>query len=219
MKRQILILFLLCGVAFANDKEIVDGLGAKISEMHVGGHQVTIDSRFGKVTLKGTVSSDEAKQRIEEVAWKYPGVHEVKSKIEVLGGRASMVSCPTLPELHEKGDIKVFCEGELVEVTGSVSTKEEKDKVIKSVETQMPSMKLIDTVKILRPESDEAVFAALSLALKRERHDLSGLTYRVSDGIATFEGEVSNHRVIDAILATALMVDGVKDIRSEVRVR
>lgn len=216
MKRQILTVLLICGVAFANDSQIVNGLGAKISEMHVGGHQITIDSRFGKVTLKGTVSSDEAKQRIEEVAWKYPGVHEVKSKIVVQGGRASMVSCPILPELHDKGDVKVLCEGELVEVTGSVSTKEEKDRVIKSVETQMPSMKLIDTVKILRPESDEAVFAALSLALKREGHDLSGITYRVKDGVAIFEGRVSNHRVIDAILSTALMVDGVKDIKSDV---
>lgn len=219
MKRQLLTILVLFSFAFANDKEIVDGLGARISEMQLGGHEIGIDSRFGRITLKGTVSSEEAKQRIEEVAWRYPGVYDVKSKIQVVGGRASMVSCPTLPELQEKGEVRVFCEGDQVEVTGAVSTQDEKSRIIRSVETQMPSMKLIDTVKILRPESDEAVFAALSLALKREGHNLSGVTYRVIDGVATFNGEVSNHRVIDAILATALMVDGVKDIRSEVRVR
>ena len=40
----------------------------------------------------------------------------------------------------------------------------------------------------------------------------------VQDGVATFSGHVKNHREIDRILADALMVEGVQDIRSNVTV-
>lgn len=217
MKRQILLILLSTSLAFASDQKIVDDLGVRLSELALGSHNVSIESRFGNVRLKGTVGSESAKEKIEEAARGFPGVHKVKSELRVVGGER--MSCPHLPELHDKGEVKVYCEGDIVEVTGSVATEDEKHRVVQSVSTQMPSKKLIDTVKILRPESDEAVFAALSLALKREGHDLSGVTYRVIDGVAVFQGEVRNHRVIDAILATSLMVDGVKDIRSEVKVK
>jgi osmotically-inducible protein OsmY len=217
MKRQILTLLFFGSLAFGDDQKIVNDLANRLGELDLGSHNVSIESRFGNVLLKGTVGSELAKEKIEEVARGFPGVQKLNSELRVVEGER--MSCPNLPELQGKGEVKVYCEGDTVEVTGSVSTEREKQRIIQSVSAQMPSKKLINTVKILRPESDEAIFSALSLALKQEGHNLSGITYRVRDGVAVFQGEVSNHRIIDAILATALMVDGVKDIRSEVKVK
>jgi osmotically-inducible protein OsmY len=41
----------------------------------------------------------------------------------------------------------------------------------------------------------------------------------VKDGRAALHGNVSSHRQIDAVLASVLMQEGVKDIESDVTVR
>jgi len=44
------------------------------------------------------------------------------------------------------------------------------------------------------------------------------LKVSVQNGVATVEGKLSNRRQVDEVLAAALNIDGVRDVRSEITI-
>lgn len=66
--------------------------------------------------------------------------------------------------------------------------------------------------------SEHHTESELRLALAERLRRSPEVAVTVVDGIARFSGRVDNHEEIDAMLATALMIDGVVDIRSDVRI-
>ena len=59
----------------------------------------------------------------------------------------------------------------------------------------------------------------LLFALRRDLNfDWSNVQIRIQHGTATFSGSLANHRQIDHMLAIALMVEGVRDVRSELKI-
>jgi hyperosmotically inducible periplasmic protein len=123
----------------------------------------------------------------------------------------------TEPALKRPYDIKVNVSGGRLTLNGTVASAvdiERLDRIARGIE----GVKEVDNrLQAPAPLSDEQLRAKILEALAREPEmDTSGVEISVKDGVAYFTGSVPNHRKIDRILATAVMVDGVKDIRSSV---
>jgi osmotically-inducible protein OsmY len=70
------------------------------------------------------------------------------------------------------------------------------------------------------PVTDDEIALRVSDALSRDYPGVADrVTVSVRDGVAYLAGDLRNHREVDEILATALMVDGVKDIKSDVTLK
>ena len=121
--------------------------------------------------------------------------------------------------------------GSRVLLEGYVSSQSDKDKVIqvarttKGVETieskleiRPPQTNQIAKVAPAPPPSDSDVTNRVIEALKGENvAGLSNVSISTVDGVVRFAGQLQNHREIDRMLSIALMVEGVRSVRSEVK--
>jgi hypothetical protein len=112
-------------------------------------------------------------------------------------------------------NIQVYdLDGEIL-LRGDVSTEDERLKMA-SVANDVTSKRVRNELKVRAPMSDDEVAAKVMGALRR---DYPGVAERVAvsvrDGVAYLSGDMKNHREVDEVLATALMVDGVRDIGSD----
>ena len=70
--------------AFRTSKSIREEIGDKIDQVSVGKYDIIVDAAQGKVTLTGTVSSNEDKSAIEDLARNTEGVDLVNNKLVIV---------------------------------------------------------------------------------------------------------------------------------------
>lgn len=69
-------------------------------------------------------------------------------------------------------------------------------------------------------DSDQAIKDRVISAIRSDPDiQFKDVNVQVRNGVAEFSGTVQNHEQIDAMLSQALMVNGVRDIRSNVNIR
>lgn len=230
MKRALLLLILLClpgnSFAISSDQALVDKIESSLDSIELGLHDFEISSRFGKVSLKGYVSSMADRDRVETFVSKIDGVNDLNSHLEVRDSRASArinsdsSQCPTfsIPPLKEKGSVTFFCQDDTITVNGVVGSSADRIRLHDAIAASVPNAKIVMNAEIADRPSDDLLQRSLDIALAREGRISDNVTYFVKDGVAYFRGSVSHHTEIDAMLATANMIEGLKDVRSEVRV-
>lgn len=122
--------------------------------------KIDVDTLQGEVILSGVVESEEASKRAVEIAKKVPGVKTVKNDLQVGSksiGRAiddkvigSKIKAKLLKEPGIRSlNIDVDVNNGVVSLTGSVDSKDQKDRVMEIARTTSGTVKLIDNIRIV----------------------------------------------------------------------
>lgn len=191
-------------------------------------HAIDIETHQGFVRLTGHVSTTNDRNRVEDAVRATPGITTVKNELTVkpittptnVGPSARLANeiKSRLSAEHSLGHytIDVLVSGDATSLIGSVARDEDRA-AIERIVRQTPGVKTIYNQITLAPaESDLVVERNVREALARAGDvDLTGLEIAANDGVVTFAGNRGNHRDIDRILSVALMVDGVRGIKSD----
>lgn len=213
---------------FAQSRVIRDNIVAELERYPtLGAHDISIDARYDTVTLDGTVASRESRALVEKIAAHQPGVHQVINRLEV----QSLAVPSTNPELaqeikaalarsHEARDysVSIMVQGDQVTLSGDAETAADRD-TIGRIAGQVPGVhRVTNKIAVRVGLSDEEISQRIRAALASDPQvNLQSVQVQVRNGIATFTGTTHNHRETDRILSIAIMVPGVRDIRSDIK--
>jgi osmotically-inducible protein OsmY len=220
LRRWLFLVICLGLLAQHPDRKIADEVSRLLTQANLG--DISISSYRGEVVLSGVVSSEDQKLMAENLAASVEGVKRVKSNLRVDVTRArvdqQLFECalPELTGLRGKVSVNLNCTSSEILITGLVDFAEDEEALINSVKRANPWASVRSQIQVAKVLDDQQLHASILANLKENGHNLEGISFKVSNGVVTFEGKVSNHRVVDAILASTLMVDGVKDIKSKV---
>ncbi len=116
-------------------------------------------------------------------------------------------------------NIRVVSEPEQLALQGEVDSDTTRRELLKAAQS-VSQRQVQDRLTLRPPIPDQEVKDSIARTLEKEHPKLAReLSIEVDDGRAKFHGNVANHRQIDAVLAATLMVDGVRDVESDVTVR
>src|SRR5262249_8682747 len=106
--------------------------------------------------------------------------------------------------------------GGQVFLQGQVPTERNRS-AIEETTRQVPGVDTItDEISVREPPTDSELVARVQDALSTSGEvNTGGLIITASEGVVSFQGNRQNHEDIDRILSIALMVPGVRDIKSE----
>ncbi len=224
----VFVLFALSAFIFFNDQAIVDKIAEELSkDPSIGAYNVSAYSEYGHVYLRGTVSSERARERVFDIARSIENVREVTNQLTVVPAKAGndkeakLICGFVLENIKDVGThkITVECKDGIVYLSGVVANQNVADRIMQRVQITPGVTRVISQFKYPDPVSDDELRSRLAEAFSKESGlALNTVSYSVKDGVAVFNGNVSRHEEIDRILGIALMVDGVKDIKSNVSI-
>lgn len=197
-----------------------------LDELKLEAHQITIEDRNRHITLSGSVSSQLDKTRIEIATAHTEGVRSVDNLLRVSSAGASGELATEIRDRiansHSISDyrITVSTSQDRVTLKGTVRTHPEADE-IERIARESAGVRSIDNQLIVwaHPNRSLPLIERVRRSLLREADiDLSTIIITERDGVLTFHGRVTNHIALDRILSHTLMIEGVKDVRSEVKV-
>ena len=186
----------------------------------------------GAIEISGYVSSEVDKQRVLAAAKSVVGVTTIQDNLSVKEGLA------TSAEVASKFQGPIFqkLEDELigaqylvsivdrsgdVVVQGSVDSLLTKGRIIEVVKAVVGSnARVVDEVKLAAAPSDRWISDQVTSEIKKRFPSWSDkVSVRgVSKGIVTLAGALGDHWDVDSVLASVVMVPGVKDLRSEITI-
>jgi len=118
--------------------------------------------------------------------------------------------------LDARYDIKVTDLGEVVLLEGEVDSGRSKEQLIEAA-SSTSGKRVRDELRIRQAPSDTQIAENVRSALRSDCPQLaSRINVDVRGGVALLSGDLRNHREVDDLLATALMVEGVRDIKSDI---
>ena len=201
------------------------------AEKNFGAYDLDVDVRRGIFTATGSVASEVSRARIDEIAETIAGVDTVANRV-VVSGMVPRLLAPVAGSIGEKilAQVKIEVTREnyalqiaeddtKVTLIGTVDTTEGSRKIGRIAADLAMGKKVINQI-VVREEAltDEQLRARVLAALNREPLiNTNDLKIAASRGVIEIAGERSNHRDIDRILSVIVMVDGVKDVRSSMR--
>lgn len=220
----------LIGQVSANPFIIKEEISDKLDAVKdFGQHEFEVDVRGRTVTIDGFVSSEADKQRVEKIARSTEGVDRIVNNLRVTGPSVVMnsdVARRIRDSLKARENLKnyqleITQEGNNIILAGEAANEGDRQLIGSVANSQAQGLTVQNKLRIrVVPElPDATVQQSVLAALKSE--GVSGLdtvTLSTNQGIVHFAGQVNNHREIDRILSIALMVDGVKSVRSSVKI-
>lgn len=223
-----LALALLFGVrAHAESTSIREGIIAAIeARPSFGPHNITIEASRGAVTLEGAVSSVADKEFVERSAWAQSGVSKVTNLLEVRGDlprpgdpnlalavKRAIAADPAIKNYN----VNISTLDGVVTLSGEADSAAAKAQMGQAAQ-RVPGVTNVDNRMNIRPApTDSELEHRVQEALASDPEvNLRGVQMSVKDGVAIFSGRTGNHRETDRILTIALMVPGVKDVRSSI---
>ena len=225
----ITVLILMPLSAFSDSQQIRRDFFKRLEkEQDFGGYNLDLEVIAGVVTARGSVSSAVSKARVSEIAASLKGVSRVINEVEVVASAqgathgisvADLIIERTRRELtKESYSLKVALEGNDIVLKGTVDTLSGSQKIVQIAQSVAPGSlvrnQLIVKEEVLTDnELRSRVLKALALDPQIQVNDL---TIRAENGVIHIAGSRPEHRSIDRILSTVIMVDGVKDIKSSV---
>lgn len=107
---------------------------------------------------------------------------------------------------------------EVVILRGEVDS-EPTHREILAVTRSVTSKRVVDELRLRPAPADDQIASEVRACLARDfpRH-VQGLQVEVHDGVVRLSGDLRSHREVDAVLASALMQQGVRDIESDLTV-
>jgi osmotically-inducible protein OsmY len=101
---------------------------------------------------------------------------------------------------------------------GDVDSEKTRQRIV-SVASSAASKRVSDELRIRPTLSDEQIAERVRMALARDYPSVAKkVQVEVKDGTAHLAGDLRNHREVDELLSTTLMVEGVKDLKSHLTI-
>lgn len=219
------------GVAWADSWSVREEIFKAIEkEQSFGGYEIEIDARMGKVVVDGKVASEEARNRVEEIARAQHGVREVVNRL-VVDARLASGAGPGSTIVAERVrtvilgleglgsfDLEVVAKGAQVTLRGSVARPRDREEIERAAKGVSGVAQVLNEMTVRGAAKDAEITARVIAALKAEQGiEVSDLDVRTENGVVILRGVRANHRERDQILSVVLGVPGVRDIRSELR--
>lgn len=192
---------------------------------------VTAHSR-GEVELVGFVSSTADKARVMAAVAKVPGVVTVSDKLEIRGRamgdrpQGSHLADPILHRLESElvGAQYLLsvedAQGDVV-LRGQVDSEATKQRVVELASKEIPdSVRIIDQLQLIQAPTDTWILQQVKAEVEKrfpQWRDQVTVT-QVNRGVVGLSGSLRDHWEIDSLLATVVMVPGVKDIASGITI-
>lgn len=229
MKRLFYIisfLLLVATSAYAGVTEEIDRVLNLIP--YAGRHEFNVDVRNGVVTIDGFVSSTQDEKRVISALRNVSGVRQVINKLQIQ--ERSAVSTA-----HEAKTIRDHIKSEealrnysldirqsvsTITLSGVVDSEADRELIHSIARKAAPAFSVQNdiTVRATYLPSDSEITNRVLQALRSESiPNLENISIETRDGVVHFAGEARNQREADRILSIALMVDGVKSIRSDLK--
>lgn len=200
------------------------------AEPNFGPYDITADVRYGAVTLTGSVASSLSKERAAEIARSLAGVREVSNLLEIAGGGAVEQAAPGRIDLQAFRErilsdrslsgaaLNVSARGNVLTLSGTVGSISDKER-IERMAREVPGIDRIDNQLSIPPAlTDRELTERVEAALRANPDiDVEGIHIDSKNGVVTLSGSRPNHRDRDRILSVTLMVEGVREVRSELR--
>lgn len=217
-------------------EELSERVSNRLEEVALGAHDLDISNWKGDVTIAGWVSSEKDRQAILEVVRGMKGVDKVIDSLNVsdtkspkiilddkqlVEARIAEVSTAVENYLHGivlKGPYAL--QYELTEqgilIKGELPAGIEKQAMLYQVRREVSTP--VNENILVRPwpgdvELTQRVRTQLSI---KQGLDLKGISFSTLNGVVTLSGKRANHGEADQLAAAALMVEGVRDVKSEV---
>ena len=231
LRTLVLILMLTaCSQGFSTPYRITNDVDNVIRQLEYSGrHEIQIDVRDTTVSVDGFVSSAEEKNMVENAIYGVQGVRHVKNNLKVLEG--SIVSNSDLAKRIRdrlKADptimnctMEIEHKSSVLNLKGEVTNPLDRDRIYNVARELAPDLKIQNNlrVKVKELPSDADINQRVMNALRAEGiSGLEGVLVDTEEGIVVFTGRVDNHRQIDHMLTIALMVEGVRSVRSDVKI-
>jgi osmotically-inducible protein OsmY len=123
-------------------------------------------------------------------------------------------------QIHNRWyNITIVSQPERLALRGEVDSDETRRELLRAAQS-VSQRQVEDDITLRAPIPDQEVKESIARTLEQEYPQIAReLNVEVDDGRAKFTGNVASHRQIDAVLASALMLDGVQDVESDVTVR
>jgi len=197
-------------------------------ERSFGAYELDIEVRGRTFTARGYVASGSAKSRVSEIARELPGIRTVDNQIVVSPERfkssyensvAATITKRVKSELSKEAfALTVVAESQHVILRGAVDTLEGAKVIERIAQEVVPDKEVVNELKVRREElSDSELTDRVLNALRSDPQIMvNDLKISVERGTVTISGSRSEHRSVDRILSTVIMVDGVLDVKSEI---
>ena len=133
---------------------------------------------------------------------------------------ASRIENALREQVHNRWyNVRIVSEPDRLALRGEVDSDVTRRDVLKAAQS-VSQRQVQDELTLRPPIPDQEIKDSIARTLEQQHPELAReLSVEVDDGRARFHGNVANHRQIDAVLASTLMLDGVRDIESDVTVR
>jgi osmotically-inducible protein OsmY len=120
--------------------------------------------------------------------------------------------------LDARYSIKVSDLGDVILLEGEVDSERSRGQIVAAA-SSAASKRVRDELRIRPALSDDQISERVRSALERDYPNLAKrVQIVVQDGVARLTGDLKNHREVDELLATALMVEGVKNVESDITI-
>lgn len=224
----IVLLLTISSAVFAQSSgSIRNSIFSQIENAGLRGWDISVDARYGKVTLDGSVATEKDRQAVESIALRTSGVERLESNLTVTGSPAysnSPLEQSIRSDLMARPDLKNFnfevseAEGKVV-LSGQAQTEREAQIAEQVARSHRGVKEIKNQITVQAPLSDRELAANVRRAISREQNiSLDGLDVMAQNGTVVLRGARPDFRDIDRVLSIALMVQGVRDVKNEMTI-
>jgi osmotically-inducible protein OsmY len=230
---------LTVGLSFvesAFSEELSEKVSNQLEDVTLGAHDLDITTRSGDVTIAGWVSSEKDRQTILDTIRSMKGVDKVIDALQVDDAKAPKIiyddRLVVEARIAEVGAaVESYLQGinlkghyslqyELTEqgvlIKGELPAGTEKQAMLYQVRRNV-STPVNENITVRAWPSDNDLMHQVRTQLGvKQGLDLHGISISVYNGVVTLSGKRSNHSEADQLVAAVLMVEGVRDVKSEV---
>lgn len=226
------LLILIAHSAHALTWSSLDGkIKDTLESLKLGRHSIESDYHSGVLVVTGYVGTEDEKRRVVESLGRLEGITSVEDHLEVKGGVGvssaadepiRKAALEVVKGLTGLGSYEVDIQGEdgKLILTGSVSSAKDKTRIEDAVKLAVGHHPLESRIVLAPPLSDAQIEKNVWDALNKEKDlDTEGIAIAVNNGVVTISGNRPNHRLIDRILSIANMADGIREIKSQMKIK
>lgn len=220
------------GLALAED--LSDRVSDRLEEVSLGAHELDISNWRDEVKISGWVSSEQDRQTILKTIKGMDGVDKVTESLQVddakapkiilddkkiIEARISEVNSAAEQYLRSivlKGpySLKYEMTEQGVLIRGELPAGTEKQAMLYHIRREV-STPVNEDISVRPWPTDSELTKRIKTELSSKQGlDLKGITVEVDKGVVTLSGKRPNHWEADRIATAALMVEGVRDIKS-----
>lgn len=188
----------------------------------INSYQFEIDAKGGTVWLRGNVTSAQERAAVMDIVRATPGVLEVHDElgiIEVAPSESSELARAVQARIksiarNTNHAVTIVVHAGSVTLSGTLNSQLLKD-ALERAARETPGVTSVTNDLMVRRPPDRSISERVRDTLSQDQKiHVKALSVDVQDGIVTISGIADSQRSIEHAVKTALLVDGVEDVRS-----